>query len=30
MRGFGKQLAVGECIVGSCMLSDADRMLLGD
>ena len=30
MRGIGKQLTVGECIVGSCMVSGADGMLLGD
>ena len=27
---IGKQLAAGECILGSCMLSAADFMLLGD
>jgi len=30
VRGIGKQLTVGECIVGSCMVSGADSMLLGD
>ena len=30
MRGIGKRLTVGECIVGSCMVSGADSMLLGD
>jgi len=25
-----KQLTAGECIVGSCMVSGADWMLLGD
>ena len=29
MRGIGKLLTAGECIVGSCMLSAADWMLLG-
>ena len=28
--GIGKQLAAGECIVGSCMVSAAECMLLGD
>jgi len=27
-RGIGKQLTAGECIVGSCMVSGADWMLL--
>jgi len=30
MRGIGKLLTVGECIVGSCMVSGVDWMLLGD
>jgi len=30
VRGIGKELTVGECIVGSCMVSDFDWMLLGD
>jgi len=30
VRGIGKLLTVGECIVGSCMASGADWMLLGD
>jgi len=29
VRGIGKQFTVGECIVGSCMVSGADWMLLG-
>jgi len=29
VRGIGKLLTVGECIVGSCMVSVADWMLLG-
>ena len=28
MRGIEKQLTVGECIVGSCMVSGAEWMLL--
>ena len=30
VRVIGKLLNVGECIVGSCMVSGADWMLLGD
>jgi len=30
MRGIAKQLTVGECIVGSCMVNGADWMLLGN
>jgi len=30
VRGIGKQLAVGVCILGSCMVSGADWILLGD
>jgi len=30
VRGIGKLLTVGVCIVGSCMVSGADWMLLGD
>jgi len=30
MRGIGKLLTAVECIVGSCMVSGADLMLLGD
>jgi len=30
VRGIGKLLIVGECIVGSCMVSDADWRLLGN
>jgi len=30
VRGLGKHLTVGECIVGSFKMSDADWMLLGD
>jgi len=30
VRRIGKELTVGECIMGSCMVSDADWMLLGD
>jgi len=30
VRGIGKQFTAGECIVGNCMLSGADWMLLGD
>jgi len=30
MRGIGKQLTVGEIIVGSCMLSGSDWKLLGN
>ena len=29
MRGIGKQLTIGECIVGSYMLCSADWMLQG-
>ena len=29
LRGIGKRLTAGECIVGSCMVSAADWMLLG-
>jgi len=28
-RGIGKQLTAAECIVGSCMVSGADWMILG-
>ena len=30
MRGIGKKLNVGECILRNCMVSGADRILLGD
>jgi len=30
VRGIGKQVTDGVCIVGSCMVSCADWMLLGD
>jgi len=30
LRGIGKQLNAGDCIVGSFMVRTADRMLLGD
>ena len=30
VRGIGKQLTAGEFIVGSCMLSGADWMFLGN
>ena len=30
VRGIGKPLTAGECIVGSCIVSAADWMLLGD
>jgi len=29
VRGIGKELTAGGCIVGSCMVSGADWMLLG-
>ena len=29
MRGIGKQLTAGECIVGSSMVSGADWLVLG-
>jgi len=29
VRGIWKPLTVGECIVGNCMVSGADWMLLG-
>ena len=30
MRGIGKHLTAGECIVGSSMVSAADWKLVGD
>jgi len=30
VRGIGKQLLEGKCIVGRCVVSGADWMLLGD
>jgi len=29
VRGIGEYLTAGDCIVGSCMVSGADWMLLG-
>jgi len=30
VRGIGKPLIEGKCIVGSCVVSGVDWMLLGD